>query len=371
MGEFSYTKNTKLSVLTKEGFKSFTKIRSSTKKTITIKFTNTDEYITVTPNHRFYFDDTGENIKLAEELVIDDWISHEKFGFLKVESITENVPELVYDVVDVNNDNHSYITNGLNSHNCEFQGASSTLIPPEILIDLNDKIKDPIATQYGGFLKIYEEPIAGAEYVLSVDPAEGLGRDYSACQVLRVMNAQDNKPDEYLKLKQVATYRSNTVRLKKFTQTAIGIGRYYNNAWAMIENNNSCGGLCCHYFWHEYEYENMINPTKGKNGKLGINANVKSKFDANMKLVQLLDTFQLELCDADTIEELNAYEEIRPSVYAAGNTTVHDDTVTSLLWGIMFLESKYYAGYKEEYGSDIDEEYVISAPVFKTSNPNR
>ena len=43
MSEFSYTKNTKFSVLTKEGFKGFTKIRKSSKRTITLKFTNTDE----------------------------------------------------------------------------------------------------------------------------------------------------------------------------------------------------------------------------------------------------------------------------------------------------------------------------------------
>ena len=67
MKEYIYTDNTKFSVLTKDGFVPFEKIRKSKSKTITIYFTNTDTRITVTPDHTFYYDDSGVNTKLANE----------------------------------------------------------------------------------------------------------------------------------------------------------------------------------------------------------------------------------------------------------------------------------------------------------------
>ena len=355
--------NKDFEVLTKDGFKSFNKLKKTERKTLTFTFNNCDTTITISTNHKFYYDDTDYNVKYADEFKEGDWITHEDYGFLCINKIIDNGNKPVYDLVDVDNDNHSYITNGFNSHNCEFQGASNTLIPSNILLELNKQSEVvPVDVRDGGHFRIFEAPIPGKEYVMGVDPAEGLSKDYFVVQVLKI------EPDSNQLLTQVATYRSNTVKLDKTVQAAIGIGKYFNNAWAMVENNNACGGIATHLFWHTYEYENMVNPDKAKKGKLGINANVASKYKANVKLRTMLENYQLVLNDSMTIAELNSYEELKPNIWAAGNSTTHDDTVTSLLWAIMFFESKYYVNFKMDYGSEIAEEFVITPPAFKTTN---
>jgi hypothetical protein len=361
--EDKFLENNDFEVLTKDGYKSFNKLKKTYRPTLTFTFNNCDVTITISTNHRFYYDDTGVNIKYADEFKEGDWITHEDYGFLCINTIIDNGDKPVYDLVDVDTGNHAYITNGFNSHNCEFQGASNTLIPSNILLELNSAPEAvPTGVQNNGYFRIYEDPIPGKEYVIGVDPAEGLGKDYFVVQVLKI------EPDDIQILTQVAVYRSNDVKLEKAVQAAIGIGKYYNNAWAMVENNNSCGGLATHHFWHTYEYENMVNPDKAKKGKLGVNANVASKYKANVRLRDMLENYRLKLVDTKTIEELNSYEEIKSNIWAAGNSSVHDDTVTSLLWAIMFLDSKYYVNFKAEYGSEIDEEFMIVPPAFRTSN---
>ena len=372
--KYNYVDNDRFEVLSTTGFKDFKKIRShTTKKVLTFAFENVEDTITVTPNHLFFSDDTNSLTKLATDYYVGDMMIHSKFYYVKIESITETIEDCpVFDLVEV--EDHSYITNHFSSHNCSFIGSSKTLIPGENLILLNKSIQEPISNKYGGSLLIYEEPQDGAKYVLGCDPAEGMGKDYSTTQVFKIIEAKDNKEDEHFKLIQVATYRDNIIKPRNYAQVIVAMGKYFNNAWLMIENN-SIGHLVCHNVWFDYEYEYMYNPDKGKKGKLGINANKTSKFAANMQLVDLISNFQIKLVDKMTIQELNSYEEISPQRYAAGNSAVHDDTVTSMLWAITFLNCKFYDGYGETMGSDISEEYQLeAAPIFrnpaKQSTPN-
>lgn len=361
-----YIENTNFEILTSNGFKSFTKLKKLKKPTLKFYFKNCEITITISTDHIFYYDDSGRNTKLACEFKEGEWLSHTKYGFVCIDKIIKSETTTVYDIVDVNNENHSYITSGFNSHNCEFHGASNTLITSSILLNLNSLTTViPVTTQHNGCTIIYEEPIQGTEYIIGVDPAEGVNKDYFVVQVLKI------NVNTTVLLEQVATYRSNNVPLEKTVQIAISIAKYYNNAWAMVENNNACGGLATHFMWYTYEYENMVNPDKAKKNKLGINANVKSKYQANIKLRTLLDNFQLKLVDPFTIQELNSYEEIKPNIWAAGNSTVHDDMVTSLLWAVMFLESNNYVNFKSDYGTDISEEFTIAPPAFRTSNKAR
>jgi hypothetical protein len=362
-------KNKKFSILTKDGFKPFDGLKTKISDGLEFKFTNTDITITVTENHIFFQDDF-EYEKLAKDLEVGDWISHEEYGYLCVSEINKKKNIKVYDALDVKNENHSYITNGFNSHNCSFVGSSSTLIPGEYLMDLNKETKDPIDFKYSYKLKIYEQPEADTEYVIGVDPAEGLSKDYSVAQIFKIVT--ENEEGKHLKLKQVAVFRDNTTKPRDFAQIVIGIGRYYNDAWLMIENNNSCGGLVCNFVWHDYEYENMVNPDKGTKKKLGINANKKSKYAANMRLLDMIINYQIEIVDKDTVVELNSYEEVKPDIYAAGNSSSHDDCITSMNWALMFLDTKFYEGYGENLGQGIDSEYELEsyAPSFRNaSNP--
>lgn len=356
----------KIEILTPTGFNEFDGIRILNKNRLKFTFVNVDDYIVVSEDHKFNYDDTIDNIITANELNIDDYISHKDYGLVRIKSIENIGYGEVYDVLEVK-DKHIYYANGLKHHNCSFVGSSKTIVSSDCLEDLNNSIKEPITLKYNGLMAIYEEPIPNAEYILGCDPAEGLGQDYSAIQVLKIVNKNNSvnaELDNQYKLVQVATYSSNRVKPRDFAQVCIGIARYYNMAWMMVENNNSAGGLVTNFIWNEFEYENLVNPTKTKNGKLGINSNKKTKYEANMKMAHMLENHLIKIVDNKTIQEINTYEEVKPKQYAASYSSAHDDMVTSLIWAIYFLETKWFEGYGEEFGQDIAEEFYIEPPAF-------
>jgi hypothetical protein len=351
-------KNSKnIEILTPTGFQKFDGIRTQKKPMLKFTFKNLDFNFVCTPDHLINFDDSLTEFKEAQEFKKGDYISHSEYGFIQIKSIRKIKENKVYDVLNVQNSNSIYITDGIKSHNCEFIGSNKTLITGESLKLLNESIEDPIDWKHNYKMKIYEQPQQGFEYILGVDPAEGLGKDSSVIQVLKITQP---RPDigEYYKLEQVAVFRDNTIKIKQFAQIVVGIGMYYNNAWAMVENNNACGGLCCHSLWVEYEYENMVNPEWVEKRRPGIQANRSTKYLANMKLSEFVETRQIKLIDKETIEEINNYEEIAPNVYAGGSGG-HDDTVTALIWAMSFLDTKWYVNYGENFGSQISEEYIL------------
>jgi hypothetical protein len=363
------TKNNTFTVQSSDGkFNSFDSLRKLKKPGLKFSFKNCDTSFTCSTDHLWYYDD-NHNFRSADEFIVGDWVSHEKFGYLCISKIEELDEIIVYDLVNVDNEQHSYLTDGFISHNCEFQGASNTLIPGEILLDLNSRVEEPIAFKYGLDMRIYEEPQPGEEYVLGVDPSEGLGGDHGVVQVLKVV--KKNKEGEHYKFAQVAVFSNNTTIPRNFSQIAIGIGRYYNDAWMMVEGNNACGALTCHHIWYEYEYENMINPDKAKKKKLGILATAKTKQQMCIKIVDLFAMDQIKVVDRKTIEEFNTFEEISPGRYAAAGNGAHDDHVTSLMWGTMFVDTKYFDGYQENYGSEISAEFDIPMPSFRNASKPR
>jgi hypothetical protein len=82
-------------------------------------------------------------------------------------------------------------------------------------------------------LKIWLPPERGVRYAMGVDPSAGYGgaRDYAAIIVLRL--GQGPQPDV-----QAAAYRSNTLDAWHLADLANFIGRWYNNALAVVDYTN-------------------------------------------------------------------------------------------------------------------------------------
>lgn len=226
---------------------------------------------------------------------------------------------------------------------CSFLGGSSTIIDSDILERI--KFKDPIATKWNGLFKIYEQPIQGVKYVLGVDTSEGIGKDYSVIQVIKINGPYD--------VVQVAVYRHNLIIPHDYTQVVISIANFYNTAPVMVENNG-IGNSVCESMWHEFEYEELINlDAKG----LGIRSTKKSKRRANELLKEYVEKGFLLLQDERTIYELSRYEEIKPNVYAAGKHD-HDDAITSLLWALYYLVCDEFDD-RDVSVKNIDDEFDI------------
>lgn len=212
---------------------------------------------------------------------------------------------------------------------CSFIGSSYTLIPGDYLSKLSPSL--PILSRDG--LDVFESPIKGRNYVMTVDVAKGVGGDYSIIQVLDVTN---------LPYKQVAKYRNNQIPPLLFPNIINKIGIEYNDAYVLIEINIS--EQVAHILHHELSYENLllINKThKGLNKgqvvgagfgtrpQLGVNTDKKVKRIGCSNLKSLIVENKIILNDIDTISELSTFIEVRDSF--AADDGYHDDLVMGLV----------------------------------------
>jgi len=327
---------------TSEGFRDFAGIgKIKTKQSLVRVVLVDDTYIDVNLGHVFIV--SGVDIKV-KDLVVGEFLET-KDGLKEIKKIELlNKYDYVFDILEVESSDNSYYANNIKNHNCKFLGSSDTLVDSDVLE--RTRFDDPVSTKWGGLLKIYEKPKKGVLYILGIDSSKGTGRDYSVIQVLKITNQYN--------VKQVAVFRYNKVDTLDFAKYCISVSSYYNNAEIMIENNGE-GGEVANFIWYEYEYDKILNcDRKG----LGIRSTRKSKLTANLLLKRYLENKWLELVDRDTIEELSKYIEVKPNVFQAETRMTHDDCVTSLLWGLYYIESGFYEG-KDEETKEIEDEFII------------
>lgn len=212
---------------------------------------------------------------------------------------------------------------------CEFVGSSSTLIEGSHIEKITPA--DPVVKRYSDALKVYERPVKGAYYVMGMDSAMGVGRDYSVLQVLRIHAAR--------KVEQVAVFRANTYGIPDFAQIAVEVSKWYNDCPIMLENNAE-GSKAAYVIWVELECDNLLNikatekSISSTNG-LGVRSTKKTKTAALVGLKDYIENDQLELVDQDTRDELFKFEENDQGNYAASEG--HDDCVMALAWAVYYF----------------------------------
>jgi len=212
-------------------------------------------------------------------------------------------------------------------YECTFQGSSGTLLSGSCLKGLTAAI--PISSKDG--LSIYTTKAPKRVYAMICDVSHGKGLDYSTASVIDVSE---------LPYKQVATYRNNNVLPKDFAEIINSLGRYYNDAVTLIENND-IGATVTHIMWDEFEYPNLVSSQgAGRLGKkLVIGVGTKSDFGIRMTtsvkslgcsvLKLIMEQGQLIIIDKETIGEFNRFSK-KGSSYAA-EEGCHDDCVMPLV----------------------------------------
>lgn len=111
-----------MKILSRDGFKNFSGwLDQGISKILKITFTDTKS-IKVTPNHKFLLNDNETWIEAAE-LKIDDIL----YPNVIISKIDDSIEENVYDAFDVE-DNNSYYTNGVISHNCSLLYIDECLV---------------------------------------------------------------------------------------------------------------------------------------------------------------------------------------------------------------------------------------------------
>lgn len=237
---------------------------------------------------------------------------------------------------------------------CQFLGSSNTLVSASsVEKHLIKNVIDPIEFKYDKFFEVYEKPNKNKRYALGVDPSKGLGQDFSVIQVLDVTDPK--------RVVQVAMYRNNMIDPIKFAQIVQQVSIAYNDAKAIIENNNEMGGQLIQWLWYELEFEGLVSFKESKKTKRekGIRATRKSKFKACMNIRDFVDNDWITLRSKKTCEELLDFEEVSENIFRSASG--HDDTVAALYWGLYFIFSN---AFEVEEFSKFDSENKID-PLWK------
>lgn len=193
----------------------------------------------------------------------------------------------------------------------EFIGSSNTLISGSKLKSI-PTIKPIFKSET---MSVYERPIKGKAYVMTVDVSRGVGLDYSAFIVVDVTT---------IPYKIVAKYRDNKISSTLFPGLIHKIAVEYNNASVLVETND-IGESVAVSLYYDYEYEltlmakaDKITSWGGQGTKPGVRTTVKSKRMGCDALKQMVESDKIEIRDSDILIELSNFV-IKGRSYAADN----------------------------------------------------
>ena len=240
---------------------------------------------------------------------------------------------------------------------CDFIGSAGTLISPDKLRNL--VYDDPITSSAG--LDIYENPIEGHEYIMTVDVSRGMKLDYSAFIIVDITTYPHRI---------VGKYRNNTIKPMLYPDIITQVAKRYNNAWVLCEVND-IGDQVASIIYYDNEYENLLMTSmRGRAGQvlgqgfsggktqLGLKMAKAPKKLGTSNLKQMIESDKVIINDFHIINELTTFIERRNSFEAEDGC--HDDMVMCMViyaWAVAqdyFKEMTDQSIRKELYERDKD-----------------
>lgn len=230
----------------------------------------------------------------------------------------------------------------------EFLGSSNILISAAKMKQLIILQHDPI--EKDGSLDIFDRPIPGHTYTMTVDVAEGLNQDYSTFAVIDVTS---------IPYKVSAKYRNNNITPMLFPTKILQTAKMYNDAFVLVEIN-SIGLQVADILHFEFGYDNLIKiETKGKQGQVqtpgfkkkiayGIKTTKQTKIIGCANLKTLIESDKLIVRDPEIIKEFTTFS-VDKQTYKAEEGS-NDDLVMTLVHFGWLTSQKYF---KENINSDI------------------
>jgi len=230
---------------------------------------------------------------------------------------------------------------------CEFLGSVDTLISAAKLRSL--VYDDPIKSNAG--LDIYEEPQKDHNYVLTVDVARGVEKDYSAFTIC------DTTSFPY---RLVAKYRDNQIKPMLFPSVIKDLAVAYNKAYILVEVND-IGEQVGQILHMDLEYDNVLMCTmrgragqlvgqgfSGKKSQMGVKMSKNVKKIGCMNLKTLIESDKLVINDYDTISELTTF--IQKSNSFEAEDGCNDDLAMCLVIFAWLIAQPYF---KEMTDNDV------------------
>jgi hypothetical protein len=222
---------------------------------------------------------------------------------------------------------------------CQFLGSTDTLISGA---KLNTLTFDNPLKSYNG-LDVYEYPQKDHSYVITVDVARGVEKDYSAFTVIDTSQFPHRL---------VAKYKNNQIRPIVFPQTIKEVAVNYNKAYVLCEVND-VGDQVAAGLHYDLEYENVLMSSmrgragqvlgqgfSGKKCQLGVKMSKSTKKVGCLNLKALIEEDKLLISDFDTISELTTFIQKNNSFEAEEGR--NDDLVMCLVIYSWLIQQDYF-----------------------------
>jgi hypothetical protein len=189
---------------------------------------------------------------------------------------------------------------------CEFLGSVDTLIAPSKLRNL--VYESPRKKSSG--LDIYNDVIEEHDYLITVDVARGVEKDYSAFVVIDISEF----PHQV-----VAKYKNNTIKHMLFPSIIHDVAKNYNDAYILCEVND-VGDSVANIIHYDLEYNNLLMCSmrgragqtvgqgfSGKKTQMGVKMSKTVKKVGSLNLKTLIEEDKLLFKDYDIMSELTTF----------------------------------------------------------------
>jgi len=189
---------------------------------------------------------------------------------------------------------------------CEFLGSVDTLISPS---KLRTMVYQEPETRNAG-LDVYVQPQKGHDYVITVDVARCVNKDYSAFIVIDISEFPHCV---------VAKYRNNEIKPMLFPSIIWEVGTSYNDAFILCEVND-IGDQVASILNYDMEYTNLLQCSmrgragqvvgqgfSGKKTQLGVKMSKTVKKVGALNLKTIIESDKLIFNDYEILSELTTF----------------------------------------------------------------
>ena len=222
---------------------------------------------------------------------------------------------------------------------CEFLGSVDTLIAPSKLRSM--VYQTPEKRSAG--LDVYVDPQKDHDYVITVDVARGVSKDYSAFVVIDITEFPHAV---------VAKYRNNEIKPMLFPTIIENVGKKYNDAFVLCEVND-IGDQVASILNYDLEYKNLLMCSmrgragqvvgqgfSGKKTQLGVKMSKTVKKVGALSLKTLIEEDKLLSCDYDIMSELTTF--IQKSNSFEAEEGCNDDLAMCLVIYAWLVQCDYF-----------------------------
>ena len=222
---------------------------------------------------------------------------------------------------------------------CEFLGSVDTLIAPS---KLRSMVYQQPETRSGG-LDVYVSPQKDHDYVMAVDVARGVEKDFSAFIVVDITEFPHAV---------VAKYRNNEIKPMLFPSVIEEVGKSYNDAFVLCEVND-VGDQVASILNFDLEYKNLLMCSmrgragqivgqgfSGRKTQLGVKMSETVKKVGALNLKTLIEEDKLLSCDYDIMSELTTFIQKNNSFEAEEGC--HDDLAMCLVIYAWLVNQDYF-----------------------------